>query len=109
MDHERNCWWWIRDIRFRDDDKYGSTVCWRLQLRDPYMQEQYLYVWIAFFVILSFLGFSVAVFPFKVSRSIGAPAPLPRSWRLSIWRGLGWIVMIGSIVELAKLFATRHR
>ena len=65
-------------------------------------------IWIAFFVVLMLLGFCVAIVPSKVARLIGAPTRFQKPGPLLAWRGLGAMVLVGSVVELVMLFISSH-
>jgi hypothetical protein len=66
-------------------------------------------IWIVFFAVLMVFGFGVAVFPAQVARLVGAQRKIEgKSGLLLVWRGLGGLVLIVSVIELVLLFIVGH-
>jgi hypothetical protein len=66
-------------------------------------------IWIVFFTVLMMLGIGVAMFPARVARLLGVRRQIQeKSVPVLVWRGLGGLVLIVSVVELVLLFVVGH-
>jgi hypothetical protein len=63
----------------------------------------------ALLVVLAILGACVSMAPTRVAQVIGASARMQQSKLVRIWRLLGVIVLIGSVMELAMMLSRLMR
>jgi hypothetical protein len=60
-------------------------------------------VWYLLFATLALAGVWVCLSPAKLAQLLGASDVIPRSKRVKVWRVLGLVVLVGSIVELVMM------
>ena len=60
-------------------------------------------VWYVLLTVLAFAGAWVCLSPIKLAALLGASVSIQRSKYVTIWRVLGLIVLVGSVVELVMI------